>query len=67
MDCWKFKEDAKPQGSSAGFWYDIAYGGYIVPEEVLSSKDQIDKVNAAMELLRSFEISLEAKGLINEF
>jgi hypothetical protein len=64
---WKFKEDAEAQGSSAGFWYDITDGGYLNPAEVLADEYQIAKVNAAVKTLESFELAMEAEGLIQEF
>jgi hypothetical protein len=62
---WEFKEDAKIQGSSDGFWYDIA-NGYIKPEEVLIS-EQLETLEDALSLLQSFEQSLNEAGLIEEF
>jgi len=64
---WKFKKDAEPQGSSSGFWYDITMGGYVKPEEVLEDKEQLQKLNDALAVVRSFESSLEENELINEF
>ena len=64
---WKFKKNAKAQGSSDGFWYDITLGGYINLEEVLSDKEQINKLNKALEIVKSFEEALENNGLIEEF
>lgn len=63
---WKFKKDVPKQGSSDGFWYDIAEGGYIKPGEVLDDEEQLKKVNEAVELLRSFERALEAEGITEE-
>ena len=63
----KFKKDAEPQGSSAGFWYDIAEGGYIKPEEVLADKIELEEVQKAVKTLKSFERSLMANDLLNEF
>lgn len=63
---WKFKEDAKPQGSSDGFWYDMA-NGYIKPEEVLVSKSQIEDVEQALSILQDFEQALEESELLLEF
>ena len=63
---WKFKDDVKPQGSSDGFWYNIA-NGYINVEEVLASEDQMDRVFKALETLQSFEEAMKNEGLIIEF
>ena len=63
---WKFKEGAKPQGSSDGFWYDIT-NGYIEPELLLANAEQLKQLNAAIELVRSFEAAMEKVELLNEF
>ena len=63
---WKFKKDAKPQGSSDGFYYDI-HNGYIRPEEVLDNAEQIKEILEALDLLDSFEEALEANDLLIEF
>lgn len=63
----KFKEGSEPQGSSAGFWYDIADGGYIKPEEVLADKTELVEVQRAVKTLKSFERALMANDLLNEF
>lgn len=64
---WQFKKDAKPQGSSDGFWYDITDGGYIKLEEVLANKEQLLALKAALETVKSFETALSENGLIEEF
>lgn len=64
---WKFKENADPQGGSDGFWYDITFGGYIRPSELLKDKEQIKKLEEAIELVESFEQALIENDLINEF
>lgn len=64
---WKFKEDAEPQGSSSGFWYDIIDGGYIKPEELLADKEQLDRLKEALEIVGSFEEAMEDNELVNEF
>ena len=63
---WKFKEYAKPQGSSDGFWYDID-NGYIEPEKVLVDKEQLKQLEEALEIVMSFERALINNDLINEF
>lgn len=65
---WRFKElEAGSVGTSNGFWYDIAYGGYIKPEDILSSPAQIRKVTDAVQLLMDLEMALEEGGLLGEF
>lgn len=64
---WKFKENAEPQGSSDGFWYDITDGGYIDPEELLAENEQLVKLEDALEIVRSFEKALKDNELLNEF
>jgi hypothetical protein len=64
---WKFKENAKPQGGSDGFWYDITNGGYIDPSEILEDKQQIDELLKAVELVKSFEDAMTENELLNEF
>lgn len=63
---WKFKKDVPPQGSSDGFWYDITDGGYIKPEEILDDQVQLDTVNEAIKVLKSFEMALEAEGITED-
>ena len=67
MTKWNFKIDAEPQGSSAGFWYDIADGGYIDIDAVLTDKAQRDYLRKIIAEVRSFESALENAGLLNEF
>jgi hypothetical protein len=64
---WKFKEDAEPQGSSDGFWYDLTDGGYIRPQFLLSDPEQLKKLNEAISLVQSFESALESNDLLDEF
>jgi len=63
---WKFKNDAPMQGSSDGFWYDLA-NGYVKPEAVLADADQVAMLRDAQHLLQGFERAMEAAGLVNEF
>lgn len=51
---WKFKENVE-LNSDCDFWYDISLGAYIKAEELLEDKDQIDKLNKALEIVESFE------------
>ena len=62
---WKFKKNAEPQGSG-DFWYDITDGGYIKPQDVLSDKVQLKKLQQAVELVKSFQYALTESELLNE-
>lgn len=53
----KLKKDANV--TTGDFWYDLFDGGYIVPEDLLESSDDIDIVNNAIEVLKDFRESLE--------
>jgi hypothetical protein len=64
---WKFKNAAKPQGSSNGFWYDITEGGYIKPEDVLENAAQVKAVKDAIALLIDFENAIINNDLLVEF
>lgn len=64
---WKFKRNAKPVGSSNGFWYDLTMGGYIKPEDLLVDEEQVKKVKEAIEILWDFEEALDHHDLLNEF
>lgn len=50
---WKFKPDLKLIEDD--FWYDITDGGYIKPEEILDSIDQIKILNEALLIIMSFK------------
>ncbi len=63
---WKFKKDAKPQGSSDGFWYDLN-NGYVNPEGVLDDPVQLAAVQSSISTLADFEEALEEAELLNEF
>lgn len=64
---WKFKKGAEPQGSSDGFWYDIAYGGCIDLDALINDEQLIMKIEDAITLLSSLETALFDAGLLNEF
>lgn len=53
-------------GGGDGFWYDITDGGYFIPEEALSDKQQIEAVKSAVELLRDLESNVYSK-IVPEF
>ena len=44
---------------TSDFYYDLFDGGYIVPEDVLEDKDDIELVKNAIEVLKDFRESLE--------
>ena len=62
---WDIKENAKPQGGSDGFWYDITAEACIDPVEVLSNEWQIDKIKECIFHLKDFERTLRKNGLLN--
>lgn len=45
--------------TSEDFWYDLAYGGYIKPEDCLEDALDAEKVNAAVKILKEFEKACE--------
>lgn len=53
----KLKKDASVVTSD--FYYDLFDGGYIVPEDLLEDKDDIELVKNAIEVLKDFRESLE--------
>lgn len=44
------------------FWYDLTDGGYIKPEELLIDADKAIELRRAIDLVKSFEQSLEELG-----
>ena len=60
----QIKEDAK-EVYLEGFWDDLFDGGYIKPENILVSQEDIDKVQEAMQTLRRFEASCNDAGIMN--
>ena len=67
MEEWDLIEDAEPQGSSNGFWYDLTGGGYIKLEKLIKAPDQLERARDAVRTLESLEKALEAATLLNEF
>jgi hypothetical protein len=63
---WEIKENVTQFGSS-DFWYDIADGGYIKPEKVLSNLEQIEMLTKSIRIVRSFENMLEERDLLGDF
>ncbi len=69
----QLKKNAKSQGYSDNYLYNIRYGN-IKPEQVLENKEDIDKVNDAinkhndaMDTLDVFFDELEGAGLLERF
>jgi hypothetical protein len=60
----KFKEGSKIE--TGDFYYDLFYGGYIKPEDILVNKDDIIKVNNAIRVLEEFESSATEQGIIED-
>lgn len=56
---WKFKEDIKVYTDD--FWYDLTLGGYLVPEKILTDKEQINKLIDAIRTIESFEKAIEER------
>lgn len=59
MTDWKFKKDAECW--SQEFWYDLTQGGRVCPEELLEDKDQIKRLNDAIDIVMSFEYAFDEK------
>lgn len=45
-------------------FYDLFLGGYIRPEELLVEKEDIKKVNEAIEIVETFMDNIKDKGLL---
>ena len=56
---WNFKEGVEIYTEE--FWYDLTDGGYIKPENVLADEEQITKLQAAIDLVRSFERAIDER------
>ena len=56
----KIREDFT-QFHSDDFWYDLTIGGYIKPEIILDSEEDIKKLKDAIALVKQFEDLLEDK------
>ncbi len=57
---WNFKEGVEVYTEE--FWYDLTDGGYIKPENVLADEEQIAKLQAAIDLVRSFERAIDERS-----
>ncbi len=47
------------EASTSEFWYDLTGGGHIDPEDILEKKEDIDKVNKAIQIVMEYEQSCE--------
>jgi hypothetical protein len=43
------------QSCGDGFWYGLTEGGYIDPSQIIGDKAQLEKLEKAIELVKSFE------------
>lgn len=53
------------EASTDDFWYDLAIGGYIKPEDILENQNDIDRVKQAISVIEEFYDSCEQQ--INGF
>lgn len=47
------------EASTAEFWYDLTDGGYLNPEDILENKEDVERVNKAIAVIKDFERSCE--------
>jgi len=59
----RFKKRKEPIYTN-DLYYDLFDGGYIDPKELLVNKEDMDKVNKAVDTIRSFLVEAEAKGVL---
>ncbi len=59
----KFKKDAEI--ATDDFYYDMFDGGYIKPEKLLESKEDVDKVKEAIKVIKLFKKSAEQQDVTN--
>ena len=59
----KFKKLDEPVCTSDPY-YDLTLGGYIKPEELLESEEDIEAVKAAIETIESFFEEAEEAGVL---
>ena len=50
----KFKEGAKQEIGSEDVWYALTDGGYLKPEVVIDDEKQLQELQEAIKLVRSF-------------
>lgn len=53
----KIKEGC--EASTDDFWYDLTYGGYLKPEEILEDQADVERVREAIATIREFEAACE--------
>ena len=59
----RFKKRKEPIYTN-DLYYDLFDGGYIDPKELLVNKEDMDKVNKAVDTISSFLVEAEAKGVL---
>lgn len=47
------------QNATSDFWYDLTDGGYLKPEKMCESKEDAERVNAAIDTIKTFQKSCE--------
>ena len=47
------------QASSSEFWYDLSFGGYLDPYDILEHEEDAAKVVEAVRVLKEFEQSCD--------
>jgi hypothetical protein len=52
------------QISTSEFWYDLFDGGYIDPENLLESEEDVKQVRRAMQVLQQFYNEAEEQGVL---
>ena len=53
----KIKEGC--EASTDDFWYDLTYGGYLKPEEMLENPADVERGRNATAVIREFEAACE--------
>lgn len=54
----------KAKISTDDFYYDLFDGGYIKPEKLLKSKDDMEKVKSAIAVIKDFKSSAEKADIL---
>lgn len=55
----EFKIKPGVQVHSEDFWYDLTYGGYIKPEEIIEDPEQVLELKKAIKIVLSFQEALD--------
>jgi hypothetical protein len=58
----EFKKNAKI--ATSDFYYDLFDGGYISPKKLLKNKEDIERVVAAIEIIKAFKDAAESSDII---